>query len=82
MAKPQHDAGTVKQAPQAKPSPAKSGEWQNQADGARTDRPAEGPAEGYDTPHEGAVRDEGTENQGGKWQPRKDSPTDKNAKRN
>jgi hypothetical protein len=42
--------------------------------------PAKPPAEGYDTPHEGAVRDEGTENQGGKWQPRQDSPAGKNAK--
>jgi len=42
--------------------------------------PAKSGAQGYDTPHEGAVRDEGTENQGGKWQPRKDSPAGKNAK--
>jgi hypothetical protein len=58
MAKPQErNADAVEQPRPGNPSPAQSGEWQNQADGTRTAPPAQG----YDTPHEGAVRDEGTE---------------------
>jgi hypothetical protein len=77
MAKPQPpNAGDIQQPRQDKPSPGKAGEWQNQADGTRTDPPAQG----YDTPHEGAVRDEGTENQGGKWVPGAGSPPDKSSK--
>ncbi len=42
--------------------------------------PGSQPAQGYDTPHEGAVRDEGTENLGGTWMPRGESRPDKLSK--
>jgi hypothetical protein len=77
MAKPQRpNAGDIEQPRQDKSSPGKAGEWRNQADGTRTDPPAQG----YDTPHEGAVRDEGTENLGGKWMPRADPHPEKVSK--